>query len=66
MMERLRESRWVYILLSVLAEAVVFCLYIRYSEDPTMQSAHLAGSVQIAKAGTGGAGTAVSACLGVA
>ena len=35
MMERLRESRWVYILLSVLL-AVVFWLYIRDTEDPTM------------------------------
>ena len=32
MMERLRESRWVYILLSVLL-AVVFWLYIRDTED---------------------------------
>lgn len=34
MMERLRESRWVYILLSVLL-AIVFWLYVRAEQDPT-------------------------------
>ena len=40
MMERLRESRWVYILISVLL-AVVFWLYIRDTEDPTLSLIHI-------------------------
>ena len=47
MMERLRESRWVYILLSVLL-AVVFWLYIRDTEDPTMSRPIYNVPVQIA------------------
>ena len=47
MMERLRESRWVYILISVLL-AVVFWLYIRDTEDPTMSRPIYNVPVQIA------------------
>ena len=47
MMERLRESRWVYILISVLL-AVVFWLYIRDTDDPTMSRPIYNVPVQIA------------------
>ena len=33
MMERLRESRWVYVLISV-ALAITFWLYVRAEQDP--------------------------------
>ncbi|MBS6533477.1 MAG: hypothetical protein KH338_07570 [Oscillospiraceae bacterium] len=47
MMERLRENRWVYILISVLL-AVVFWLYIRDTEDPTMSRPIYNVPIQIA------------------
>ena len=49
MMERLRESRWVYILLSILL-ALVFWLYIRSSENNSTDSTIYAVPVQISNA----------------